>query len=996
MINTYPPITSCTSYIIAFIQSQNVAYASLRKLVNAILILPLFILLIIPMASRAQICGGLTPVFNVNLTGHPDSVWISPNVVRQDLCCTAASNETCVEFVVTLDPSSQGIIFNIYSGAMPSGALYYQLNCGPATAVGQPLCLTGTGPHYITFCKPGNNLNEYSITAIPQVGASGNITLNNGCSGSMVGYGYDPAGITWSSVYPGAPGAYNSFLDCTTCDSVNVFPTTGFPPYVDYQVCGYPLGGCSSTISCNIVRVYYNPTLTNSFYPPNPTVCYGSTGTTVTAVPSGGTPPYTFHWITGATTASAYLAPGTYTVMIGDTSSCPPIIDTIVVTGFSSAITANAGPDQSVCYYGHPVALDGSVTGTSTGIWSGGAGVFTPSSTALNATYTPTAAELSAGQVNLTLTTTNNGTCPAASDAMHIQFHEFQATVTATASTLNCYGDNNGSIALSVNGGPAPFLYSWNTSPVQYSSTATNLPAGNYTAVVTDANGCSDTINTTITQPALLTAAFTNVSNVSCYNGSNGTASIQVTGGVSPYIYNWNTSPAQYSPTATGLPAGTYSVTVTDAHGCAIGLSATITQPSPVITAAQGNATICPGQQTLISASGSGGNGNYSYNWQPALGNASSHFVSPPGTTTYSVTAVDNFGCAGNTETVTITVMTLTLQNVSVSAPVTICAGASTQIEASVTGVPGPVYYSWSPNIGNFSGPYTVNPATTATYTVTVTDNCANQVTATIPVTVNPLPLISIPPQSATGCDEVTFSFSDSSSANANAIHEWNFGDGSFSYLTNPVHSYTQSGNYLVTVTVTSAQGCVNYASAQYTTIVHASPITHFTSDATEVSIIDPTINFYDESINAVSWYWDFGDGNTSSMASPSHTYAAKGKYDVRLITFSSGGCTDTTSGEIKVNPETTLFVPSAFTPNSDGRNDILYAEGLEVTEFNMTIFDRWGEVIFTSNDMEKGWDGRAKGGRSVAQEGVYVYRIIYNNFEGLKQEMLGHVTLFK
>src|SRR4051812_19408500 len=113
--------------------------------------------------SSGQICDPSVPLFNVNLTGNPNGTWTSPLVARTGLCCSAGGADGCVEFVVTLDSAASGISFDIISGAVPGGALFYQVNCGTPSALGSPICLTGVGPHYITFCKPGNNNNVYQI-----------------------------------------------------------------------------------------------------------------------------------------------------------------------------------------------------------------------------------------------------------------------------------------------------------------------------------------------------------------------------------------------------------------------------------------------------------------------------------------------------------------------------------------------------------------------------------------------------------------------------------------------------------------------------------------------------------------------------------------------------------------------------------------------------------------------------------------------------------------
>src|SRR5437868_1442381 len=113
----------------------------------------------LPQYSRAQYCDSITPVFNVDLTGNPSGTWFSPAISRDGLCCTALNPYKCIEFIVTLDSTASGIKLNIASGAIPPGALFYQVNCGPSAQVGQYLCLSGPGPHHITFCKPGNNIN---------------------------------------------------------------------------------------------------------------------------------------------------------------------------------------------------------------------------------------------------------------------------------------------------------------------------------------------------------------------------------------------------------------------------------------------------------------------------------------------------------------------------------------------------------------------------------------------------------------------------------------------------------------------------------------------------------------------------------------------------------------------------------------------------------------------------------------------------------------------
>src|SRR5689334_10935434 len=189
----------------------------------------------------AQPCDPLTPTTTINLTGVPDSIWTSPPTFRFGHCCGVTGADRCVEFWVTLDTAAVGITFSISCGAMPAGALFYQVNCGPPVPVGQPICLNGVGPHRVTFCKPGGNANCFRITSNQKPQMTGNITVTQACIGQIGITGLDPNTITWTSVPPNP--LYNSFLSCTAgCTTVTVNPGANPPPYVDYQVCGDVFG----------------------------------------------------------------------------------------------------------------------------------------------------------------------------------------------------------------------------------------------------------------------------------------------------------------------------------------------------------------------------------------------------------------------------------------------------------------------------------------------------------------------------------------------------------------------------------------------------------------------------------------------------------------------------------------------------------------------------------------------------------------------------------
>ncbi|HTF04461.1 MAG TPA: gliding motility-associated C-terminal domain-containing protein, partial [Bacteroidia bacterium] len=131
-------------------------------------------------------------------------------------------------------------------------------------------------------------------------------------------------------------------------------------------------------------------------------------------------------------------------------------------------------------------------------------------------------------------------------------------------------------------------------------------------------------------------------------------------------------------------------------------------------------------------------------------------------------------------------------------------------------------------------------------------------------------------------------------------------------------------------------------------------------------------------------------------LSSPVHMYQRQGTFNVRLITTSFGGCTDTLEQPLEVKPEYTVFIPNAFTPDADGINDVFFVYGAEITTLELKIFDRWGNLVFESDDQYEGWDGRANGGTDVAQQDVYVYKVFIKDFEGKQHKYTGHVSLLK
>ncbi len=677
--------------------------------------------------AQSGLCDPTTPYFEVDLSNDPNGTWISPPSTRVDNCCATSKPDRCIEFEITLAPEAVAINFQIVSGAVPPGALYYQINCGPLTSVGTPLCLNGPGPYTLTFCKPGNNINTYGITSISPPEKTPDDSIGDGCSTNMKINGLVESTISWTSIAPGPQGAYNSYLSCTTgCDSTIITPQAGYPPYIDYKVCGTPAGGVcvASSQFCDTIRIFLSPPIIN-LVTPNPAVfCANTSGITLTGTVNGGVPPYTYAWTNGSNGSGTIIgtgitytatAAGNYSFIVYDKNYpvCPPKITNVPVT-VSPVPVVNAGPDQTVC--GTSTTLNGSVTGAMGGVWSGGNGTFISSNTTLNATYIPTSAELTNGTIVLTLTSTGNGACAAVSDQVVLRMTP-PVVVALSAPSIICYGQT-ANITANVSGGIAPYSYLWSTG--QTSQTITNIVPGSYTVTVTGTGASACTGTAAITIPGNPQIVVTTSPNNSISCNTTAIISATATGGTGALSYLWSTGATTPS---TNVNSGTYIITITDAVGCTAYNSVSVTAANSSLLATINQPSIlCNGATTTLNVVASGGFGSYSYAWS----NGSNTNSTVVGAGNFCVTVTDGAGCITSA---CVNVTQSPLLNVSVPTPQIVCNGSSATATASVSGGQAPYNYLWSTGETTQS---IIHPA--GTYTLTVTDaiGCSKTTTVTI------------------------------------------------------------------------------------------------------------------------------------------------------------------------------------------------------------------------------------------------------------------------
>jgi gliding motility-associated-like protein len=210
--------------------------------------------------AQSGLCSSTTPFFKIDLTGRPMGFDTIPSSSRVGSCCGSKSQFQCVEIEVKIDTNSVGIVLEVAGGAKPGGSLYYQVNCGPHTSVGVPLCLTGTGPHTVTFCKPGNNTNTFQVRSLPKAAIPQVDEVTIGCELKIGMIGMVDSSLLWTDITSNN-NKYISYLSCTiACDSVIVTPDSAAPTYVDYQICGkpdYPFCQNIPDPYCDTVRIYF-------------------------------------------------------------------------------------------------------------------------------------------------------------------------------------------------------------------------------------------------------------------------------------------------------------------------------------------------------------------------------------------------------------------------------------------------------------------------------------------------------------------------------------------------------------------------------------------------------------------------------------------------------------------------------------------------------------------------------------------------------------------
>ncbi|MFT6166245.1 MAG: gliding motility-associated-like protein [Vicingaceae bacterium] len=800
------------------------------------------------------------------------------------------------------------------------------------------------------------------------IATSTNVSCNGGADGTATvtaSGGTTPYSYSW-------PSGDTTATDTTLTQGTYVVTVTDF-------------NNCTSTDTIIITEPSLLTSTISSF---NGISCNGSSDGTATVTASGGTAPYSYAWPSGTPTATETgLDQGTYVVTVTDFKNCTST-SSINITE-PNVLTSAIGTSTNV-------SCNGGADGIATVTASGGTTPYSYSWSSGDTTATDSG--LTQGTYIVTVTDFNNCT---STDTITITEPNILTATISASTNVSCNGGSNGAATVTASGGTVPYTYAWPSGTP--TANEAGLSQGTYVVTVTDFNNCTSTATVLITQPDSLTIAAAN-NPVSCFGLADGQLSVTPIGGTSPYTFNWSNNVTD--SINSGLVIGNYQVTITDSNGCSIDSSFTIVQPDIISLLVSPYDTICIGNSTTIQAIARGGNSSFTYTWNNNLSNSSTHRVSPTTQTTYTVSVTDDKGCSTSQGSIIVTIRDLSKDNLQAFSSGNICIGDTTNLTATHDGTLGGYGYTWSNNVGNGLGPIPVSPATTTQYIVNAFDVCGSIISDSIDVIVENYPLVNLPSIIKEGCEPLTVNFRDTiNSVPNNLTYTWDLGDGSTSNSNNFNYTYDADGTYSITLKISTPVGCESNSTNQSQVIVYPTPEANFSINPNETDLNNSTVTFTNTSVNTNNVEWDFYNSFTSVKNDTVIQFNDTGWFPIKLVAYSRFGCKDSAFKNLRVNPVYELIIPNAFTPNTGGsnggfydknnlNNDVFYIHTDLILSYEMQIFNRWGELIFLSKDVNRGWDGYYLG--RLSPQDVYVYKVSVVFINGKRETKTGNFTLFR
>ena len=783
-------------------------------------------------------------------------------------------------------------------------------------------------------------------------------------------------------------------------------------------------GGSNACTDTARVIVFVKPSPVASFTLSNSSAC-DSGSVTFTDVSSSAVQ---WSWSFGNSNVSSvqnppsqfYGSPGVYPVVLTVTSAngCTDAANNNV-TIYQSPVPALT--PQAICAGQPGTFSDNSVTAAGDPVisWSWNFGDASPVSTQSSPVHTYAAPGIY--NVILTVATancSNTDTIPVTVNVLPVA--QFTQNTTAACTPVNVSFTNTSTGAVS---------YTWDFgdgSPVTATQSPNHTFVNNtpnditYTVmmVVQNSFGCTDTAYQNITAYAAANASFTSTAAPGCSplpanfnNTSTGAAS-----------YSWNFGDG--SPLSTAVsPSHTFvnttsfvqnytvTMTATSVNGCTDVATLVITvYPVPVfsISSAPSDTGCTPLPVSFMAPSG-----GIIYQW--SFGDGTTSTAQNPTHTFTNTGVIDSsyqvmlivtspFLCS---DTAFMNVLVHPVPAAGFTASPVSQVFPSTTVNFLNTSTGG-TSYVWSfgdNNTSAFPNPAPHSYGTWGTFTIVQTVinqfGCADTAMQSITI-VPPVPVAAFTISGSSGCEPFTVTFTDASQYATSYI--WDFGDGGSSTQASPTYTFASDGTFLVTLTAVGPGGQNTYT---IPITVNPAPSAFFAVSPTIVSIPNDPVFVFNFSTNSNSYYWDFGDGGTSTEQAPQHIYTTEGVYPITLIATNQFGCVDTFTlqSAVEARGGSEIVFPTAFTPDESGpnggsydpnsiSNDVFFPFTEGVSEFNLAIFNRWGELIFESNDVKVGWDGYYRG--RLCQQDVYVWKVKAKFVDGTSITKAGDVTLLR
>ena len=732
-------------------------------------------------------------------------------------------------------------------------------------------------------------------------------------------------------------------------------------------------------------------------------VCSGNLATL------NGSGALTYVWDNGVSNGVPFapLVTNTYTVIGTDNNGCSNT-DQVVVTVNDLPVVL-VGADQSVCE-NSPVVL--SASGTPTISWDNGVTnntSFVPNigTTTYTATGTDANGCSNTASVNITVNPNpvvtilgNTSYCQGTSASLQVNTTavsyvwssggNLQTETVTTADNpisvtiTDANGCNATSAALSVT--ELLPVTTNNNIEICQGQTATihgNIETvdGTYTQVFPDVNGCDSTSNVVLSVNPLPTVnAGTDFT--TCENSP-----IALTGsGV--LLLSWDNGVVDNVPFLPPLGVTTYTLTGTDANGCSNTSSLDVTVLQNPFIDAGADLLVCDGEQVVLSALTP--DPSTVLTWDNGVQNSIA-FTPSIGVLNYQVTAIDINGCSSSDD---VQVAVSPLPTVDAGANQIVCEGESTTLNAS-----GATTYIWNNGVSNG---VSFSPTQDTFYVVTGTTPLGCSSSDSVFIAIENLNQVSFSANEVQGCAPLNVLFTGTDIPNSTCL--WDFGNGFTSTsCTSSSAVFLNTGCYDISYTSISQSGCESTATLIDYVCVDESPTALFSSSTNQISLDASEVSFFNNSTGASSYSWDFSGQGTSTSLNPSFEFTIDEvtQFEINLTAISDLGCTDTFTLLINSVEELLFYVPNSFTPDGNELNNVflpIFTQGFDPFDFNLLIFNRWGEVVFESNNPTVGWDGTyGMDGDSIVKTGTYVWKIEFKTDKSDERKLSkGHVNVLR